>query len=100
MAVLLGADEDNFPFLIRNDGSGRDDDPGAFQVMVWNAYNGMMAHLDEDEVRHYATVLYLREHAYPVFASFREAEKWAADHAWPRKFRGLSVKAGVSPIRR
>ena len=88
MAALLGADEDNFPFLIRDDPSGRDDDPGAFHVMVWNAYNGMMAHLDEDLVRHYATVLYLREHAYPIFASFREAEKWAADHEWPRKPRG------------
>ena len=80
MAAFLGADEDNFPFLIRDELSDRDDDPFAFQVMVWNAYNGIMTHLDEDSVRHYATALYLREHAYPVFASFREAETWAADH--------------------
>ncbi len=88
MAALIGADEDNFPFLIRNDPNSRDDEPSAFHVMVWNAYNGMMACLDEDSVRHYATVLYLREHAYPNFANFREAEKWAAEHDWPRKPRG------------
>ena len=87
MAALIGADEDNFPFLIRDGSSSRDDDPGAFSVMVWNAYNGMMERSDEDSVRHYATVLYLRDHAYPVFASIREAEKWAADHEWPRKPR-------------
>jgi hypothetical protein len=87
MAALIWADEDNFPFLIRQDPNARDDEPYAFQVMVWNAYNGMMAHLDEDSVRHFATVLYLREHAYPVFASFREAEKWAVEHEWPRKPR-------------
>jgi hypothetical protein len=88
MAALIGADEDNFPFLIHDHPNGRDDEPDAFQVMVWNAYNGMMAHLDEDSVRHYATVVYLREHAYPVFANFREVEKWAAEHRWPRKPRG------------
>ena len=88
MAALIGADEDNFPFLIRNDPDSSDDDPGAFHVMVWNAYNGMMERLDEDSVRHYATVLYLREHAYPTFANFREAEKWSVQHDWPRKPRG------------
>jgi hypothetical protein len=88
MATLIGADEDNFPFLIRNDPNGRDDDPDAFQVMLWNAYTGMMARLDEDSVRAYATVQYLREHAYPTFANFREAERWAVEHNWPRKPRG------------
>ena len=48
----------------------------------------IMALLDEDSVRHYATVVYLREHAYPVFAKLCEAEKWAAEHEWPRKARG------------
>jgi hypothetical protein len=88
MAALIGADEDNFPFLIRSDPDSRDDEPDAFEVMVWNAYNGMMARWDEDPVRHYAAVLYLREHAYPVFTSFCEAERWALEHDWPRKPRG------------
>jgi hypothetical protein len=87
MALLIGADDDNLPFLIRLDPNCRDDEPDAFQVMVWNAYNGIMVHLDEDPVRHYAAVLFLRSHSYPVFANFREAEKWAADHGWPRKPR-------------
>jgi hypothetical protein len=86
-AAFLGADEENFPFLIRQDPNCRDDEPGAFQVLVWNVYNGIMARLDEDPVRHYAAVQYLREHAYPVFANFRETEKWAAEHDWPRKPR-------------
>jgi len=88
MAALIGADEDNFPFLIRKDPNARDDEPDAFQVMVWNAYNGVMARLDEDSVRHYATVLYLRDHAYPIFTNIRQAEKWATEHEWPRKPRG------------
>ena len=88
MAAFIGADKDNFPFLIRPDPSCSDDEPGAFQVKVWNVYNGVMAYLDEDSVRNYATVMYLLDHAYPVFASIREAEKWAADHEWPRKPRG------------
>ncbi len=60
MARLIGADEDDFPFLIR---SGEDE----HLVMFWNVYNGMMGHLDEDPVRAYATVRYLRENAFPVF---------------------------------
>ncbi len=87
MAALIGADEDNFPFLIRPAPTSCDDDPSTFQVMVWNAYNGMMVRLDDDLVRHYATVLYLQKHAYPVFASFEDAEKCAAEHEWPRKPR-------------
>ena len=82
MAEVLGADDDNFPFLIRQDRNRRDDEPDAFQVMMWNAYNGVMEYTDEDSVRYYATVLYLRAHAYPVFTSFREAEKWVAEHDW------------------
>ena len=38
MTVLLGAGEDNFPFLIRVDGE-------SFLVMIWNSYSGIMAHL-------------------------------------------------------
>lgn len=80
MARLIGADEENFPFLIQ-DGGYR------YEIMFWNVYNGMMAHLDEDPVRGYATVKYLKEHAYPVFASPQEAEKWAQEHDWPRRPR-------------
>jgi hypothetical protein len=35
MAELMGADEDNYPFLVRSA-------DGEFQVMIWNAYNGMI----------------------------------------------------------
>ena len=78
MAELIGADEDNFPFLIRDaDGEG--------SVMFWNKYNGPMIHLDEDSVRHYATVQYLIEHAYPAFDSLDAANDYAKAHEWPRK---------------
>jgi hypothetical protein len=87
MARLIGADEENFPFLIQVS----DID---YSVMFWNVYNGMMLHLDEDQVRDYAMAKYLREHAYPVFASLQEAEKWAHEHDWPRKPRpGSSSRA-------
>ena len=79
MARLMGADEENFPFLIQD---GDND-----YVMFWNVYNGMMVHLDEDSVRAYATAKYLKEHAYPVFASTQDAERWAQEHDWPRKPR-------------
>src|SRR5262249_11521987 len=87
IAALIGADEDNFPFLIRCNPNSRDDEADAFQVLVWNAYNGMMAHLGEDPARHYAAAKYMREHTYPVFAGFREAARWAVEHDWPRKPR-------------
>ena len=78
MAQLLGADEDNFPFIVR-----AEDDQ--YQVMIWNTYNGFMEHTDEDPVCYYATVEYLRDHAYPIFDSMAAAEKWSRDHHWPRK---------------
>jgi hypothetical protein len=88
MARLMGANEENFPFLIQ-------DGDDHYLVMVWNVYNGMMEHLDEDPVRDYATANYLRENAYPVFTSLQEAEKWAREHDWPRKPRpGGSSMAG------
>lgn len=83
MTEFLGADEDNFPFLLR---VGSDD----FNVMIWNAYSGFLQHLDEDQVREYATVKYLLDHAYPVFDSMTAAQKWAEDHDWPRKQLGAN----------
>jgi hypothetical protein len=80
MAKLMEADEENFPFLFR---SGDADD----LVMFWNAYNGVMAYVDEDPVRKYATARYLRENAYPVFGSLQEVETYAQEHDWPRKPR-------------
>jgi hypothetical protein len=78
MARLIGANEENFPFLIQ-----QSDD--SYSVMFWNVYHGIMVHLDEDQVRDYATANYLRKHAYPVFTSSQEAEKWAKENDWPRK---------------
>ena len=80
MTLFLGADEDNFPFLIRADGD-------AYHLMIWNSYNGVMEYTDEDPVRAYATVQYLRNRAYPVFDSLDAAKQWARDHDWPRKRR-------------
>ena len=78
MAMLIGMDEDNFPFLIwesEND----------FLVMFWNSWNGMMAMMDDDPVRNYAAAKWLKENDYPVFTSILEVEEYAVDHNWPRK---------------
>ena len=79
MAKLIGADKDNFPFVIEEGESEN--------VYFWNKYNGIVIHVDEDPVRLYATIKYLKESAYPVFKSFEEAEKHAKDRDWPRKER-------------
>ena len=80
MAELMGADEDNLPFLIRYGDAD-------YRVMFWNAYNGPMTLMDDDSVRAYATARYLRENAYPVFGSSEEAETYAQENDWPRKTR-------------
>ncbi|MCR9202922.1 MAG: hypothetical protein NXI04_30115 [Planctomycetaceae bacterium] len=80
MAALLGADENNFPFLVR-----RGDDE--YELLIWNAYNGAMIHENEDSVFVYAVVQYLLDNAYPVFDSHDAAEKLAVDHDWPRETR-------------
>ncbi len=76
MAELMGADPNNFPFLICHA-------EGSPTIMIWNKPRGMVAHVDEDPVRHHATVAYLREHAYPEFRSIGEAEAYAREHDWP-----------------
>lgn len=78
MASLIGANEDNFPFLIR---SSEDD----YRLIFWNQYVGMVEQDDRDPVRLYATVQYLIECGYPVFESLAEAEDYAAAYRWPRK---------------
>lgn len=78
MAELMGADPNNFPFLVSQP-------EGSPTIMIWNKPRGMMAHLDEDPVRHHATVAYLREHAYPEFNSIAEATAYAQEHDWPRE---------------
>ena len=77
ISALIGADESNFPFLIR---SGDDQ----YDILFWNRSCGMMEHHDEDSVRAYATVRYLLDHGYPVFDSDDDAVKYAAEHNWPR----------------
>jgi hypothetical protein len=66
MTVHLGANEDNFPFLVKTGGDN-------YAVMIWNAYCGMMTFLDEDPVRDYATVQFLKDKAYPLFDSLSTA---------------------------
>ena len=77
MSALIGADDSNFPFLIR---CGDDQ----YDIMFWQRSCGMMEHLDEDSVRGYATVKYILDRAYPVFDSVADAEKYAIEHNWPR----------------
>ena len=79
MSCLIGADEDNFPFLVVESESET--------ICFWNAYNGIMDLLMEDQVQEYALKEFLRENAYPVFDSIESAEKHAIDRAWPRKKR-------------
>ena len=77
MAELIGADEDNFPFVVsvsRNE-----------MVMLWNKFSGIIAFCNEDPVMNYAIIQYLKNNAYPQFGSIEEAEKYSLDHNWPRK---------------
>ncbi|RYD68280.1 MAG: hypothetical protein EOP83_01100 [Verrucomicrobiaceae bacterium] len=76
MAASIGADEDNFPFVIEGENSS---------VCFWNAYSGIMTWPDEDPVLRYAAAQYLREKAYPVFKSVEEVKRYAKEHDWPRK---------------
>lgn len=79
MTLFLRVDDNNFPFLIHADG---DDD---YHLMIWNSAYGIMEHTDEDPVRAYATVQFIRDRAYPIFDSLDSAQQWARDHQWPRK---------------
>ncbi len=81
MATLMGADEDNFPLLLKAA-------DGEFEVCWWNSSSGFMTAIDEDAVRSYATLTYLINHAYPRFDSLEDAENWAKTHNWPRKRLG------------
>ncbi|GAB5407537.1 MAG: hypothetical protein Aurels2KO_57680 [Aureliella sp.] len=81
MAALMGATEDNFPFLVR-------DSNGDYGAMWWNAYSGIMIQMNDDDVQVYALVQYLLEQAYPRFDSIEDAEKWSIAHDWPRKSLG------------
>ena len=64
------------------------EDPcGSPSVMFWSAYDGPMMMMDDDKVRVYAQIEFLRRHAYPVFRSDAEIRAYAATHGWPRKTR-------------
>jgi len=81
MATLMGADEDNFPFLVN-------DRNGGYDIYWWTTHSGIMTQIDEDSVRAFATMTYLLEHAYPRFESIEDAEEWAKSHEWPSKNLG------------
>ena len=78
MAKRMGADEDNFPFLVQS----ADD---RVEVVFWNTYCGMMVNMNDDMVSEFALVKYLRENGYQVFGSIEEAERFAQEGHWPRK---------------
>lgn len=77
MTQMFGANDSHFPFLVRSHAD-------SYELLFWNRTFGMMAVLDEDPVRSYATILFMLDRAYPVFNSLSEAEQWAIDHNWPR----------------
>ncbi|GEM_PF-1761430 len=76
MAKLMGANEDMCPFVI-------EEVKDNCMTMWWNKNGGMMTLLDEDEVRAYATAVYLKKNAYPVFKNLKEAQDYAAARDWP-----------------
>ena len=76
----LGEDEDNRAFILEPPSD-------AALVMYWNAYNGPMSVLDDDSVRAYAQLAFLRRHGYPCFRSLEEINAYASLHSWPRKSR-------------
>lgn len=71
-------DEDNRAFLFEMP-------DGRASLMLWNAFNGPMGCLDDDSVRAYAQVQYLRRHDYPVAHSTDEIYALADRYSWPRK---------------
>jgi hypothetical protein len=76
----LAEDEDNRAFILELPS-------GNASVMYWNAYNGPMGVIDEDSVRAYAQLEFLRRHGYPTFRSLEEIQAYATLHSWPRKTR-------------
>ncbi|MBT5904114.1 MAG: hypothetical protein HOH58_18605 [Opitutaceae bacterium] len=76
MAKLMGANENRFPFLIQ-------DNEEAHLIVWWIKDGGIKMLHDEDRVRSFATAMYLKENAYPVFKDIKEAENWAKKHDWP-----------------
>ena len=78
----LDEDSENIAFIYEDSREAR--------VMYWNAFNGPMAMLDEDSVRAYAQLEFLRRHGYPVLHSTEEIEAYATLHNWPRKTRATN----------
>jgi hypothetical protein len=75
----LVEDEDNRAFILES---------GDFaQVMNWNAFSGAMAVADDDEVRAFAQLQFLKRNGYPSFKSIDEVERYATIAGWPRKDR-------------
>lgn len=71
----LNEDAENIAFIY--------EDSTETSVMYWNAFSGPMTVLDEDSVRAYAQLEFLRRHGYPVLHSTAEIESYATRHNWP-----------------
>lgn len=76
MAELIGANEDHFPFIV--------DDGDVLSICFWNLFSGITLELYEDPVLMYAVQKYLKDNAYPVFKSFKEAKAYSIKRDWPR----------------
>ena len=56
-------------------------------VGYWNAYNGPMLVMDDDSVRAYAQLEFLRRHRYPSFRTDAQVRGYAKEHGWPVRSR-------------
>jgi len=74
----IGEDQDNRAFLFEMP-------DGSASLMLWNAFHGLMNRLDDDSVRAYAQVQFLRRHGYPVARSMDEIHALVDRCSWPRK---------------
>jgi len=63
------------PFLMRID-----DD---YVTQAWDEVRGPTHLWDEDSVRAYATVEFLKRNGFPKFENYQDAVSWAAQNGWP-----------------
>jgi hypothetical protein len=76
----LGEDKDNRAFIF-------EPSEGVASFMLWNAINGPIICMDDDDVRAHARLDFLRRHGYPILRSLDEIHAYAELHSWPRKTR-------------
>lgn len=74
----LPEDEDNRVYI---------DERNGCTLGLWNAFNGPMNIINDDDVLVYAQIEFMRRNGYPRFRSVDEIHAYAEAHGWPRKSR-------------